>query len=378
MPRQLGHAAAAALTLLILSRQGRHSHCSSATGVWQANAPAACDSHADGTQAQRQAYTWGRRGSMRKAIPCFAAALQYSAHHPWLWTDYARALQGAAREGLAGLTPGCGGESLEAHHRKLSMWADELEEGTAAADVALLLGGDRDDMETAQRVRSRLDKTWARHQAAAQACKAWPSSSHTNFSLSRRAAQKELRWLVNAVATGSAPNTLDGAIALARARCRHAADVSVPLAGAHSSWLSAESAREVLLALRICGVVRLERLWRRPSDLDKIAAAHRREFESFLNDEEQHEDTHHHKQSQHRHRQATRRGVQRWKGRWESTLPLVPPFDDPMLTMQPALLAVVQAALGSARLELDTFTQITSTGDSVPTDIHTRLLRCSQ
>jgi hypothetical protein len=43
-------------------------------------------------------------------------------------------------------------------------------------------------------------------------------------------------------------------------------------------------------------------------------------------------------------------GGQRWKGRWESSLPLRPPFDDPSLTMQPTLLAIVQAR---ARLLID-------------------------
>ena len=57
--------------------------------------------------AQAAAFALASRGELRRAVPCFAAALLQGggAHHSWLWTDYARALQGAAGvEDVSGLS----------------------------------------------------------------------------------------------------------------------------------------------------------------------------------------------------------------------------------------------------------------------------------
>ena len=70
-------------------------------------------------------------------------------------------------------------------------------------------------------------------------------------------------------------------------------------------------------------MVKMQRVWK-PSALDAVAAAHQREFDEYLaSNAEAGSET----------ERATRRGVQRWRGRWESQLPLAAPFNDPSLSL---------------------------------------------
>lgn len=300
--------------------------------------PASCNLPAglelEGQQAA--AFAWASRGSLRRAVPCFAAALQRSAHHPWLWVDYARALQGAVRNEER-VVRGCEGVTL-------ASWQSDLDEAEAAAHVALLLNDVR-DVDAARLVLQRLAKTSLRHDELDRAC----GSASPNASVAERQSASRTAWLVASLAAGR-PRSLNDAVELGRARCTNPNDVSADFG---HGWATATAVRDALLSLRVCGVVRLRSVWK-PTALDAVAAAHRREFEDYLQTTGitlgANAAT------------ATKRGVQRWQGRWESQLPLAPPFDDPSLTMHPSLLAVMQSALGSARLELDTFTQITSIG----------------
>ena len=328
--------------------------------------PAACSLPSDLerpgglSQAQNQqeaAFALAARGSLRRAVPCFAAALQHSAHHAWLWVDYARALQGAVRNEERAVR-GCDGAG------NLRLWGAELNEAEAASHVALLLEDQR-DLDAAQLVQHRLAKTFLRHEAIVSRC--WNRLDGGTFP---NASRRSTAWLVASVATSGRPRSLSDAIELGKAWC------TGPSAGTVSfdeGWATAVSVRDALLALRVCGVVRLRSLWR-PSTLDAVATAHRRDFEEYLQSAE----------VDHRSNNATstfvsgsrsdrsaRRGVQRWRGRWESQIPFAPPFNDPALTMNPILLTVLQSALGSARLELDTFTQITSIGGASSQPFHT-------
>ena len=314
------------------------------------------------SQAQDQqeaAFAWASRGSLRRAVPCFAAALQHSAHHAWLWVDYARALQGAVRNEERAVR-GCDGVD------SLRLWGAELNEAEAASHVALLLEDQR-DLDAAQLVQHRLAKTFLRHEAIVSRC--WNHlDGRGTFPNASRQSASNTAWLVATVATGG-PRSLSDAIELGKAWC------TGPTAGTVSfgeGWATAVSVRDALLALRVCGVVRLRNLWRPPT-LDAVATAHRRDFEEYLQSTEADHprtNTTSTTVSGSRSDRSARRGVQRWRGRWESQIPFAPPFNDPALTMNPILLAVLQSALGSARLELDTFTQITSIGGAASQPFH--------
>lgn len=288
---------------------------------------------------QAAAFALASRGRLRDAAPCFAAALQRGAQYPWLWTDYARAVQGAVRreQRSAAARVDC---SLAV--ASLSKWAAELDEATAATHVSLILSSDSNEIAAARKTGERLLAGIGRHNELVQRC---GSVGHTTHLLPL-VGSNNAAWLANK----GLPKTLDDAVAMARAVCRQSADITVTVAG----WATAVFVRDALLALRICGVVKLQHVWP-PSDLDGIAAAQKREFEHFVTEAGG-------RDAADSAKRTTTKGTQRWKGRWESTIPLRPPFDDPTLTMQPSLLGVIQAALGSGRLELDTFTQITSVG----------------
>ena len=329
--------------------------CLGATLVDGGQPPAACTildgltaANGGGARQQAAAFAWASRGSLRLAVPCFAAALQHSGQHAWLWVDYARALQGAVRNDERAVGWGCEGATAAS----VAGWADELEEARAAAQVALLLNDQR-DVGAALLAQKRLIKTTQRHDELSHRC----DSSVQNATESRRLAASSTAWLVAALASGR-PQTLNDAVELARARCTDPSDITADFT---QGWATAFSVRDALLSLRVCGVVKLTRVWT-PSALDPVAAAHRREFDEYLANNTEPADS--------EPERATRRGVQRWRGRWESQLPLAPPFNDPSLTMQPSLLTVLQAALGSARLELDTFTQITSIGGAGSQPFH--------
>jgi hypothetical protein len=240
---------------------------------------------------------------------------------------------------------------------KLRLWGVELREAEAASHVALLLDDQR-DVNAAQLVQRRIAKTFLRHAALVSRC----ANSSGLFSNASRQSASNTAWLVASLVNGK-PRSLRDAVDLGKAWCTgpRAATVSLPV-----GWASAISIRDALLALRICGVVRLKRVWQ-PSALDAVATAHRREFEGYLQRADMDSTN---VTSGNSHGRATRLGVQRWRGRWESVLPFAPPFNDPALTMNPSLLAVLQSGLGSARLELDTFTQITSIGGAGSQPFH--------
>ncbi len=309
-------------------------------------------SRTGGSQDQQDAaFAWASRGSLRRAVPCFAAALQQAAQHAWLWVDYARALQGAVRTEEQAVR-GCDGAA------NLRLWGAELGEAQAASHVALLLDDQR-DLDAARLVQRRIAKTYLRHGALVSRCANNSSGLSSNAS---RQSGSNTAWLVASLVNGR-PRSLRDAVELGNAWCTGPRAATVSLA---AGWASATSVRDALLALRLCGVVRLQRVWH-PSALDAVATAHRREFEDYLRRADMDPSTNVTGDSQGR---ATRHGVQRWRGRWESVLPFAPPFNDPALTMNPSLLAVLQSGLGSARLELDTFTQITSIGGAGSQPFH--------
>ena len=106
--------------------------------------------------AQAAAFALASRGELRRAVPCFAAALLHEggAHHSWLWTDYGRALQGAVRaeQRSAAASRGCPDGTVG----RLRGWAAELGEALAASHVARLLAGDDEASAAALKVQRRL------------------------------------------------------------------------------------------------------------------------------------------------------------------------------------------------------------------------------
>eukprot|EP01047_Picozoa_sp_COSAG01_P097553 COSAG01_NODE_27863_length_675_cov_0.689236_1_plen_192_part_10 len=166
-------AAAAAAAAAVATRRG---------GGGEAVGPAATESCAahGSHSAQDAAYRWSSRGELAMALPCFHEALLKSAQHPWLWTDYARALQGVVRGGLVAAVAGrrqrqqqqptdCPAAAVAEELAALQGWEQQLSEAEAAADVALMLGGGADDVSAAWRVRQRLGGTARRLGAAFQA-----------------------------------------------------------------------------------------------------------------------------------------------------------------------------------------------------------------
>jgi hypothetical protein len=282
------------------------------------------------------------------ALPCFHEALLKSAQHPWLWTDYARALQGVVRGGLVAAVAGrrqrqrqqqqptdCPAAAVAEELAALQGWGQQLAEAEAAADVALMLGGGADDVSAAWRVRQRLGGTARRLGAAFQALagrrcgdagvaaavlaavrnasRAWSAGG---------AARRGSGWLAAAVARGE-PTSLGAAIRLSRARCAREADVTVRLRGHHDhrhdrrrrrqGW--ALGVREALLCLRVCGVVKIQGAWPArlavggaPSWYHDVAAAHRQEFEAFLSSSDV--DSAAARSNGSSRERATRRGVQ--------------------------------------------------------------------
>ena len=258
---------------------------------------------------------------MRKASECFADALlagsPAASAQAWLWTDFARAMQSALRDELGRATGTVsevepGSTSAGGACDQLRGWTDELAEAEAAADVAMMLG----DTMRAPAVRTRLASTVRRLDATRQQCGATvDNSTYIGSAASRAAAQ--VSWAVAAVAAG-APRHAGQAVELARAYCG-GIDASVDCD--FSDGATSRAVRSALLALRICGVAVLRRAWA-PAELSAVAAAQRANFERS---------------------QLEAGAVERWRGRFESQLPLQPPFDDTRLARNPGLLAVVLA-----------------------------------
>lgn len=192
-----------------------------------------------GALQQVAAFAWASRGSLRLAVPCFAAALQHSGQHAWLWVDYARALQGVVRNEERAAGRGC--EGLTA--ASLAGWAEELAEAEAAAHVVLLLNDQR-DVGAALLVQGRLLKTMQRHDELVRRC---GSGVPTNNSEALRLSASSTAWLVSALASGR-PRTLNDAVELARARCTHPSDIAVDFT---QGWATAVSVRDALLSLRV-------------------------------------------------------------------------------------------------------------------------------
>ena len=303
--------------------------------------------------AQAAAFALASRGELRRAVPCFAAALLHEggAHHSWLWTDYGRALQGAVRaeQRSAAVAAGCPDGTVG----RLRGWAAELGEALAASHVARLLAGDDEASAAALKVQRRLQGGGlGRHEALRASCGLTAEQADSVVMDDAATA-----WLVGRLSS-SPPLSLDAAIRLARGRCARAEHVTVAV----GSTGPAAAVRDALLALKICGVARLRRVWP-PSSLNAIATASRREFDSFRAERTA-------GNASSSGRKATTKGVERWRGRFEAQVRWGRPFDDPALTAQPRLLALLQAALGSARIEIDTFTQITSVGGADPQPWH--------
>jgi len=266
------------------------------------DAPSFCGSRSS-AGVLATAYALASRKRYGEAVSCFGATLDRFAHVDTVWTDYGRALVQHSKQ-LARASPTTAGPKVA------SLQAQAI----ASFDLGSWLGDARGAM---YKGRVKFGDPLG-GDAVATAMPLFLKGGEHNH----HAAAVILCSSADAITVD-----LEGD---AEPAPRHQHPRPVPV-------IDAPLMRRAVAIMKICGVVKLGKAasGAQAELAPEVLNAHGRELGESLEK------------------------VERWEGRFEIKLPLRLPFADGRLTMNPRLLAVVRAMLGTF-VEIDTFSHVTS------------------